>query len=112
VDQLGTVIGGGSCEMPRRHAVHLERRGLVRLRSIDISPSSTVDDSLRPELGKRSGHENRIRHLNILHRPRWGVVLAALGRQHDITSQHSAGTDDEDAHQGIAISELSPTIKR
>jgi hypothetical protein len=39
-------------------------------------------------------------------------VWAPLAPQHDITSQHSAGTDDEDAHQGIAISELSPTIKR
>jgi hypothetical protein len=39
-------------------------------------------------------------------------VLASLGSQHDITSQHAAGAGDEHAHQGTAISELSPTSMR
>jgi hypothetical protein len=38
--------------------------------------------------------------------------LAALGRQHDVAGKHAAGAGDEQAHQGTAISELSPTIRR
>jgi hypothetical protein len=68
--------------------------------------------SIRPQLGERGGRESSIRHVELRSTERGDVVVASLGRQRDVMSQHSAGAGDEHAHQGTAISELSPTIKR
>ena len=40
------------------------------------------------------------------------LVAASTGRGCDVAAEHPAGAGDQDAHQGTAISELSPTMKR
>ena len=85
------VAGGG--------AVELGRRGLVRLRAVDVGPRGAVDHRVRARGGDRHARGVGVADVELLARQRGDVVARARGGGGDVVAQHARGAGQEQAHR-------------
>jgi len=99
-------------DVARGLAVDARGQRLGALRRVDVGVGGAVDDRVGLLRGQPAAHRIVVEQVEIVDVRAHGVVaeLARLGD--DAVAEHAGGSRDEQAHQRIPISELSPTMKR